>query len=131
MLKRKLFMLLFLYFVSPTAYHIKSTSVFKIINCLLINLFILSCINSFWSVKESKQLRILMSSFDIVIDANYNIMASCCLTSRQNTTNSKWVNNILCLFSFLKRDALYPIIDNMWEYFSNFRQHSCICCNAF
>lgn len=45
-------MLLFFYFVSATAYHIKSSSVFEVVYCLFVYLFVFSCVYSFWSIQK-------------------------------------------------------------------------------
>ncbi len=63
-----------------------------------------------------------MLSFNVVIQSYDHIMPSCSLTTREDTADAKWINDLLDLLTFFKRDTLDSVFDDAWEYLSNFWQ---------
>lgn len=63
-----------------------------------------------------------MLSFYVVIQSYDDIMSTCSLTSREHTAYPKWINDLLDLLTFFKWDTLDSVLDDTWEYLSNFRQ---------
>lgn len=125
MLQRKLFVFLLFYLIATTTDHIEPSSILKILDCFIVNLFVLACVYTFWTIEKSKQLRILMSSLNIIINSDNYIVPSCGLPSRKHTSNSQCIYYIFTICSFVdlnKRDTLYSIFNNVREDISNLGQ---------
>lgn len=71
-----------------------------------------------------------MSPLYIIVQADDDIMTSSCLSPRQHTAYSEWIDNFLAFLTLLEGDTSHSVADDMWKYFCNLWQDRCFRCLA-
>jgi hypothetical protein len=68
-------------FVSATADHIETPSVFEIVDFLFSDFHVFSGEDTFGTVEKSEKLRVFVSALDVIVDADDDIVATSSLTA--------------------------------------------------
>ena len=123
MLQRLLELFRLLDFIPPTADHVEPTPILKVVNLGVRYFHVVPCEDTLGSIQKPEQLRVLVSSFDEVIDPYDHIVTTGSLASRQHTADSKCIHNRVSFGSLGKRHTFDPFVDEVRKDLGDFGEN--------